>query len=170
MQRLIPIALLTALLAVALPAIALVGSLAAAVPALAIGVDRPLADPADEQRAHDIATTLRCLVCQNQTIAESDADLARDLRGIIREQVQAGRSNDQVQDYLVARYGQWILMQPPVNRGNALLWLAPALILLAGIAVILLRRRRAAARTEAERPLDPAEQARLAALLERDGA
>ncbi len=151
-----------AFLAVALLALTLV-------PAWAIGVDRPLPDAVAEQRAQDIAETLRCLVCQNQTIAESDADLARDLRGIIREQVAAGRSDGEVRDYLVARYGQWILMRPPVNWRNALLWLAPALILLAGIGVILLRRRRSAVPAVADRPLDAAEQARLAALLERDG-
>ncbi|MEQ9044661.1 MAG: cytochrome c-type biogenesis protein, partial [Sneathiellaceae bacterium] len=107
--------------------------------------------------------------CHNQTLADSDASRARSLRGNIRALVAAGRSDSEVRDYLVARYGQWILMRPPVNWRNALLWLAPALILLAGIGVILLRRRGSAVPAVADRPLDAAEQARLAALLERDG-
>ncbi|MFC3227116.1 cytochrome c-type biogenesis protein CcmH [Marinibaculum pumilum] len=139
-----------------------------ALPAAAIGVDRPLDDPVAERRAQDIAETLRCLVCQNQTIAESDADLARDLRGIIREQVAEGRSDDQIRGFLVDRYGQWVLMRPPFNWRNAVLWIAPALILLAGIVLVLRRRRRMAQPGDTGRPLSAAEEARLAALLDRD--
>lgn len=136
--------------------------------ALALGVDAPLPDPAAEARVQEIANSLRCLVCQNQTIAESDADLARDLRGIIREQIAEGADDGQIRGYLVSRYGEWILMRPPFNWRNALLWTAPALLLLAGIAVIARNRRRARDAAPAARPLDAAEEARLAALLERD--
>lgn len=136
--------------------------------ALALGVDAPLPDPAAEARVQGIANSLRCLVCQNQTIAESDADLARDLRAIIREQIAEGADDGQIRGYLVSRYGEWILMRPPFNWRNALLWAAPALLLLAGIAVIVRNRRRARDAAPAARPLDAAEEARLAALLERD--
>src|SRR5690606_34587623 len=96
-----------------------------AAPALAIGVDEPLPDPAQEQRAREISKSLRCLVCQNQSIEDSNATLAKDLRRIVRERVQAGDSDDQVREYLVARYGDWVLLKPPFNVRTAALWIGP---------------------------------------------
>lgn len=134
-----------------------------AAPAFAIGVDEPLPDPAQEARAHDIAKSLRCLVCQNQSIEDSNAPLAKDLRRIVRERIQAGDSDGQVQDYVVARYGDWVLMKPPFNARTAALWIGPfALLALAGIGVaIYYRRLAAAAKAEAPAPLTAEERKRL---------
>jgi len=121
-----------------------------------------LPDPAQEQRARALGRELRCLVCQNQSIEDSDAELARDLRRIVREQVAAGRSDSQVMSFLHDRYGDFVLLRPPVNAGTALLWATPVLALGAGALLVLgLRRRRAA---PAPAALTPAEQARLAEL------
>ncbi len=121
-----------------------------------------LPDPAQEQRARALGRELRCLVCQNQSIEDSDAELARDLRRIVREQVAAGRSDGQVMAFLHDRYGDFVLLRPPVNAGTALLWATPVLALGAGALLVLgLRRRRAA---PAPAALTPAEQARLAEL------
>lgn len=121
-----------------------------------------LPDPAQEQRARALGRELRCLVCQNQSIEDSDAELARDLRRIVREQVAAGRSDGQVMAFLHERYGDFVLLRPPVNAGTALLWATPVLALGAGALLVLgLRRRRAAPVPAA---LTPAEQARLAEL------
>lgn len=135
-------------------------------PALAVGADEAmLPDAAQEARARGIMEDLRCLVCQNQSITDSNADLARDLREIVRERVAAGETDAQVHDYMVHRYGDWILMKPPFNIRTALLWLAPALMLAAGGlgAWAFIRRQRAPAPPEA---LDADEQARLRALLD----
>jgi cytochrome c-type biogenesis protein CcmH len=142
-----------------------------ALPAAAQHMEATLADPAQEARAHVIAREIRCLVCQNQSIEDSNAPLAADLRRIVRERVAAGDSDRAVRDYLVARYGDWVLLKPRFNLQNLLLWLGPAIFLLIGgaiVAVLYRRQRRAVA---AAPPLDPAEQQRLAALLaEADGA
>lgn len=135
-------------------------------PALAVGADETmLADPGQEARARGIMEDLRCLVCQNQSITDSNADLARDLREIVRERVAAGETDAQVQQYMVDRYGDWILMKPPFNIRTALLWLAPVLMLAAGGlgAWVFIRRQRPPAQQEA---LDEGEQARLRALLD----
>jgi cytochrome c-type biogenesis protein CcmH len=135
-------------------------------PALAVGADENmLPDPAQEARARHLMEDLRCLVCQNQSISDSNADLARDLREIVRERVAAGETDAQVHRFMVDRYGDWILMKPPFNYRTAVLWLAPALLLLAGGlgAWTFIRRQRAAPAEPAA--LDPAEQARLRALL-----
>lgn len=123
-----------------------------------------LSDPALETRARGISAELRCLVCQNQSIDDSDADLARDLRLIVRERLTQGDTDAQVRDYLVRRYGDFILLKPPFKSETLLLWLAPALVLAGGGAALLLlaRRRRA---DEAQAALSEAEQARLAELL-----
>jgi cytochrome c-type biogenesis protein CcmH len=139
-----------------------------AAPALAVGADEAmLPDPAQETRARSIMQDLRCLVCQNQSITDSNADLARDLRGIVRERVAAGESNEQVRRYMVDRYGDWILMKPPFNMRTAVLWLAPALLLAAGGigAWVFVRRQRPSAPAEA---LGEVEQARLRALLDEE--
>lgn len=135
-------------------------------PALAVGADeKMLPDPAQEARARHLMEDLRCLVCQNQSISDSNADLARDLREIVRERVAAGETDSQVHRFMVDRYGDWILMKPPFNYRTAVLWLAPLLLLVAGGigAWIFIRRQRAVAAEPA--PLDPAEEARLRALL-----
>ena len=121
-----------------------------------------LADPAQEQRARDIGRGLRCLVCQNQSIDDSNADLARDLRRIVRERITAGDSDAEVVAFITDRYGDYVLLRPPVNAVTIGLWTAPALILLAGGAGALayLRRRRRAAPPEAQ-PLSAEERARL---------
>jgi cytochrome c-type biogenesis protein CcmH len=110
--------------------------------------DEQLANPLLEARARDISGGLRCLVCQNQSIDDSDAPLARDLRLLVRERLQAGDSNDQVRDYLVARYGDFILLKPPFEMATLILWGTPIVALLAGAILAIARftqRRRAVA-------------------------
>jgi cytochrome c-type biogenesis protein CcmH len=130
-----------------------------AAPAFAIGVDRQtLADPAQEARARALMHELRCLVCQNQSISDSDATLAVDLRGIVRERIAAGDSDAQVKAYLVKRYGDWVLLDPPLNATTFLLWSAPLLTLGGGL--LLWRRRTRGAALEAA-PLSEDERAAL---------
>jgi cytochrome c-type biogenesis protein CcmH len=104
----------------------------AAVPAWAVRPDEMLADPKLEARAREVGQELRCLVCRNQSIDDSDADLAHDLRVLVRERIKAGDSNDQVIDFVRARYGDFVLLRPPFETGTLLLWGGPALILLLG--------------------------------------
>ena len=89
-----------------------------------------------EQRVKALAHELRCLVCQNQTIADSNADLAIDLRTQIREQIQAGKTDRQIKDYMVARYGDFVLYRPPVQSNTVLLWIAPFVLLVGGVGVL----------------------------------
>jgi cytochrome c-type biogenesis protein CcmH len=134
-------------------------------PALAVRPDEKLADPALEARARTLSEELRCLVCQNQSIDDSDADLARDLRLLVRERIAAGDSDQGVIDFLVARYGEFVLLRPRFNLGTALLWVSPFAVLFAGgVAVVLAARRRRTA-TPDETPLGADERARLAALI-----
>ncbi len=102
-------------------------------------------DPKLEQRARDIGRNLRCVVCQNQSIFDSNAGLAKDLRGVVRERIRAGDSDQQVIDHVAARYGDFVLMQPPVDTHTIILWLAPVLIVLGGLVTVALylRGRRA---------------------------
>jgi cytochrome c-type biogenesis protein CcmH len=126
--------------------------------------DEVLADPVLEQRARALSKQLRCLVCQNQSIDDSNADLADDLRRLVRERLVAGDSDQQILDFLTARYGDFVLLKPPVEPATWGLWFGPAALLLlgaGGVAIHLRRRRRA----EPE-ALSAAEQARLSALLE----
>jgi cytochrome c-type biogenesis protein CcmH len=116
-----------------------------ATPAALAAVGDPaeqLPDPAQEARAREIGRELRCLVCQNQSIEDSDAELARDLRRLVREQVAAGRSDSEVMRFLHDRYGDFVLLRPPFTAATALLWGMPALALLGGGLVILAMRRR----------------------------
>ena len=129
--------------------------------AVAVDVDA-LADPALDQRARVIARQLRCLVCQNQSIEDSNADLARDLRQLVRDRLKAGDNDDQVIAYVVARYGDWVLLNPPVNPRTYLLWAAPLLI--AGIGLVLTVRRHQRSLTAAE-PLSADESSRLQEIL-----
>ena len=119
-----------------------------------------LKDPAQEARARHLFRDIRCLVCQNESIDDSEADLARDLRVIVRQQIVQGRSNEQIRTFLVDRYGEFVLFRPPFSPGNAILWLAPAglVALGAGLWLLLLRRH------TASEPLSEEEEARLAAL------
>lgn len=120
-------------------------------PAFAVGVDEaPLEDPALEAEARAIMAGIRCLVCQNQSIEDSNADLAQDLRRIVRERLAAGDGRAEVEAYLVARYGDWILMRPPVNRYTALLWALPLLLLIGGGLAVRRFYSRMPAETEAD--------------------
>jgi len=125
-------------------------------------------DPMLEERLMTLAGDLRCLVCQNQTLAESNAELAADLRNEIREQMRRGASDQDVIDYLVARYGDFVLYRPPLKATTLLLWSGPAILLLIGIMLMMrsLARRRG---QMAEAPLTEAERARAHALLGADG-
>ena len=112
--------------------------------ALAVGPDEILPDPALEQRARDISAGLRCLVCQNQSIDDSDADLARDLRILVRERLVAGDSNTEVEQYVVDRYGEYVLLNPRLGAHTILLWAAAPLLLMVGLITLLFARRRTA--------------------------
>ncbi len=128
-----------------LPILLLLGSFFLAFSAGAVFVEERLPDPAEEKRARDIADGIRCLVCQNQSIMDSNADLAKDLRAVVRERVAAGDSDDQVRDFLVVRYGDWVLLNPPFKMRTLILWLGPLVVFVfAAIATILFLRRRAA--------------------------
>ena len=132
-------------------------------PARAVRPDEMLPDPALEARAREIGQQLRCLVCRNQSIDDSDADLAHDLRLLVRRRLVAGDSNDQVIAYIRSRYGDFVLLRPPLEIGTALLWGGPALLLLlGGIALLRFYRR---PDTSPAAPLSPEEERRLAALL-----
>jgi cytochrome c-type biogenesis protein CcmH len=149
---------------------------AAAIVVLALGVapvgavqpDEILPDPVLEARAREVSKELRCLVCQNQSIDDSDAELARDLRLLVRERVAAGDSNDEVVDYVVSRYGDFVLLKPPFKAATYLLWLGPALILGVGlIAIGLFYRRRVSSGAGVETGgLSESERARLARLMD----
>jgi cytochrome c-type biogenesis protein CcmH len=104
-----------------------------------------LRDPAQEARARALFRDVRCLVCQSESIDESDAELARDLRQLIRHDIAAGQSDDQIRSYLVSRYGDFVLLTPRPSLGNAVLWVGPLFVLGAGLAVLLLRARRSGA-------------------------
>jgi cytochrome c-type biogenesis protein CcmH len=137
-------------------------------PGLAYAVlpDEVLPNPALETRARALSAELRCLVCQNQSIDDSAAQLARDLRLLVRERLVAGDSDQQVRDYLVARYGDFILLKPPLRLDTALLWGMPFLVLGLGAVGLFLARQRSAGALVAA-PLSEAEKARLATLLEQ---
>jgi len=116
-------------------------------PVLAVSPDEVLADPVLEQRARDISAGLRCLVCQNQSIDDSDADLARDLRVLVRERLVAGDSNAQVEQYLVDRYGEYVLLNPRLNNHTLILWIAAPVLLAFGLFGLFWAIRRAPAKT-----------------------
>ena len=141
----------------------------AASSALAVQPDEILPDPALEARARDLSKELRCMVCQNQSIDDSDAPLARDLRLLVRERLKAGDSNRQVLDFLTARYGDFVLLKPRFGWDTAALWLAPAVVLLIGaygLFVLMRRRRRGPDGADWDAPqLSATEQARLAEVL-----
>ena len=119
---------------------AVLGALLA--PAFALTPDELLKDPALESRARAISAELRCLVCQNQSIDDSDAPLAKDLRTLVREQLTQGKSDAEIMDFVVARYGEFVLLKPRLTAGTILLWATPFAVLLISGATLLLRRRR----------------------------
>jgi len=143
--------------------------LLAAPAAYAVQPDEIMSDPVKEARARDLSRELRCMVCQNQSIDDSDAPLARDLRLLVRERIAAGDSNSQVLDFLVARYGEFVLLKPRFERQTMLLWLlAPLLLAGGGFALWRQNRRRARGADVAPPPLTRDEEARLAALISED--
>jgi cytochrome c-type biogenesis protein CcmH len=137
--------------------------LLSALPAAAVQPDEVLADPGLEARARDIGRDLRCPVCQGETIDDSNAPISRDLRLLVRERLMAGDSNDAVIDYVVARYGEFVLFKPRATGSGLILWLAgPVVLLLGGAMAIAVTRRKAKA---PETDLSEVEKTRLAALL-----
>jgi cytochrome c-type biogenesis protein CcmH len=143
--------------------IALVIFLLAAGPALAVNPDEVLKDPALESRARALSGQLRCMVCQNQSIDDSNADLARDLRILVRARLTAGDSDDQVIDYLVSRYGEFVLLKPRLSEHTLLLWATPFGLALIGVVVIAVKARRRSAAVPEE--LSEEERQKLADLL-----
>jgi cytochrome c-type biogenesis protein CcmH len=153
-----------------LPALLLATALAlVALPAVAADAVPTEKDPVAQSRAVRLSEQLRCLVCQNQTIAESNAELAVDLRRQVREQIAAGRSDQEIIDYMTARYGDFVLYKPPVRGTTLLLWGGPALLLVVGIVALLhiLRQRRALPEPA---PLTPQERERAKRLLAENEA
>ena len=144
-----------------LRALALTMALLLSGAALAVSPDEVLSNPVLEQRARDISAGLRCLVCQNQSIDDSDADLARDLRLLVRERLVAGDSDEAVRQYLVDRYGEFVLLNPRVNAHTLLLWIAAPGLLLVGLVVLFLLARR---NTRVQAGLSDEEQAALDSL------
>lgn len=136
--------------------------------ALAVQPDEILDDPVLEARARSLSQEIRCVVCQNESIDSSNADIARDLRIIVRERLVEGDSDQEVLDYLVARYGDFVLLRPPVRPGTYLLWFGPAVILLLGAlgVAVYLRRSKGAKAVATAAPLSADEQARLKQLLD----
>jgi len=135
----------------------------------AVQPDEVMADPAKETRARNLSRELRCMVCQNQSIDDSEAPLARDLRLLVRERIAAGDSDSQVIDFLVARYGEFVLLKPRFERQTLLLWLVPPLVLFGGGAALWIHvRRRAKGAPEASTSLSAEEEAKLAALMSAD--
>jgi len=144
------------LILAALLALTLAGS------AFAVNPDERLTDPVLEARARTLGKSLRCLVCQNQSIDDSNADLAHDLRILVRERLTAGDSDAQVLAYLQARYGDYVLLKPPVDPATWVLWFGPVVVLAIGVGVLVVRRRRVAT---APAPLTADERARLDLLM-----
>jgi cytochrome c-type biogenesis protein CcmH len=143
----------------------------AATPALSVQPDEVLSDPALEARARHLSAGLRCLVCQNQSIDDSDAPLARDLRLLVRERLTAGDGDEQVKDFIVARYGEFVLLRPRLEWNTLILWLAPiALILGAGAVVLRNGMLKRASSAGAQPALTAEEEEKLAAALGRSGA
>jgi cytochrome c-type biogenesis protein CcmH len=141
--------------------------LLAALPALAVNPDERLADPALEARARNLSRELRCLVCQSESIDDSNAGLARDLRLLVRDRIAHGDTDEQVLAYLRARYGDYVLLNPPVERATWLLWFGPGAILaiaVVGVGVAAARRK-----PPAPPPLSEQERELVASLLQQDG-
>lgn len=141
-------------------------SLVAALPAYAVQPDEILPDPALEARARAISEGLRCLVCQNQSIDDSDAPLAKDLRLLVRERLKAGDSDQEIADFIVARYGEFVLLRPRLSAHTALLWFATPAVFAAALFLIWLGYRRRKAAAQGLAPLSLSEKRRLKRLLD----
>lgn len=150
--------------------VALLLMFAAPLAARAVQPDEILPDAKLEQRARTLSAQLRCMVCQNESIDESHADLARDLRLLVRERLKAGDTDDQIRAYLVQRYGDFILLKPPLKVSTLLLWAAPFLVLVAGAAAIAIALRRRGASAVGSSVLDEVERQKLEHLLGENGA
>lgn len=137
-----------------------------AAPAFAVNPNEMLADPALEARARTLSAELRCMVCQNQSIDDSNADLAKDLRLLVRERITDGDSDDEVLNYIVSRYGEFVLLKPRFSVRTLLLWGAPVLLILAGGASLIVFARKRAGKPTGSK-LTAEEQARLDELLEK---
>jgi cytochrome c-type biogenesis protein CcmH len=148
--------------------ITLVAALVAPSFAFAVTPDEMLKDSALEARARDLSRELRCMVCQNQSIDDSEAPLAKDLRLLVRERLTQGDSDKQVLDFLVARYGEFVLLRPPFEWHTLLLWGASPAVLLGGMIALIVIARRRRIGTSAPLALSTAEQRRIEALLDRD--
>jgi cytochrome c-type biogenesis protein CcmH len=148
--------------------IALLLTLIAPGVALAVDPEEILKDPVLEQRARDLSSELRCMVCQNQSIDDSNAPLARDLRVIVRERLSAGDSDSQVLDYLVARYGEFVLLRPRFHVQTLLLWGAPPLALIAGLIALWMAARRRQTVNLSALELSAAERKKIATLVQPD--
>jgi len=148
-------------------ALALAVTALAPPPAFAVRPDEILSDPKLEARARELSLHLRCLVCQNQSIDDSDAPLARDLRLLVRERLKAGDSNAQVIDFLVQRYGDFVLLKPPLKASTILLWVSPFAVLLLAGGLLLARARRRAPDDAMGGELSASEVAKLSALIDK---
>src|SRR5262245_24333550 len=135
--------------------------------AFAVQPDEVLSDSALEARARTLSRELRCMVCQNQSIDDSDAPLARDLRVIVRERLKAGDSDAQILEFLTSRYGEFVLLKPSFSWHNALLWLAPLIVLVAGAAGFVLAMVRRGPATADAAPLSPDEERRVQEVIDR---
>jgi cytochrome c-type biogenesis protein CcmH len=150
-------------------ALACWGMLATAHPALAVQPDEVLADANLESRARALSRELRCMVCQNQSIDDSDAPLARDLRVLVRERLTKGDSDEQVIGFLVSRYGEFVLLKPPFEWHTAILWLTPLFAVLVGAIAMFAAIRRRRVSTSPPLPLDADEERRLREVLDKRG-
>lgn len=149
----------------------MVCALLVAGPVAAVLPEEQMSDPALEARARDISRELRCVVCQNQSIDDSDAPLAADLRAIVRERLAAGDTDEEVMAFIVARYGSFVLLKPPIDLQTILLWSAPLVVLIpGGLALFFYLRRRGRAGAAEPLPLTAEERGRLSALLKADDA
>ncbi|CAN7230268.1 cytochrome c-type biogenesis protein [Neorhizobium tomejilense] len=141
-------------------------ALLAPLPAFAVNPDEVLSNPVLEQRARNLSAQLRCMVCQNQSIDDSNAELARDLRVLVRERLANGDTDDQVIDYVVSRYGEFVLLKPRLSAKTMILWATPVLLLLVGgVAILVFVRTRPSQRAVAA--LSAEEQARIEELLKK---
>ena len=141
-------------------------AVAAAPPARAVQPDEVLADPALEARARAISEGLRCLVCQNQSIDDSDATLAKDLRLLVQERLKAGDSDQQIKDFVVARYGEFVLLKPRLSAHTFVLWFATPLVFAAALLLVFLAYRRRMAAPQGLTPLSASEKRKLKRLLD----
>jgi cytochrome c-type biogenesis protein CcmH len=134
----------------------------------AVEPDEVLKDPAQEARAREITRELKCVVCQNQSVDDSDAPLAKDIRVLVRERIIAGETDDAVREYIVQRYGQRVLLRPPLGIDTALIWIGPFVLFAIALGTALLFLRRGRGDALQSQPLTPEEQSRLDARLQED--